>query len=72
MTTATSRMRRAYLHAALDTRMAVLKEGAIARAYVGEKVDLAFKAEYEEDLLARLDLQRQQLYYKYYRESLGG
>lgn len=64
MTIATDSMRRAYLHAALDTGCSVVREGLVARAYVGEKIDFAFTAEFEEDLLARLDLERQSLYYK--------
>lgn len=67
MTVATDNMRRAYLHAALDTKGEVMG-GSVARSYVGEKVDIAFRAEHEEDLLSRLDLQRRSMYYRYLRE----
>lgn len=60
-------MRRAYLHAALDTGNSVTREALVARAYVGEKVNTAFTAEYEEDLIGRLDLERQSLYYRFIR-----
>lgn len=71
MIIATGKMRQAYLMAALDVNMEVMKDGAIARSYVGEKLEYAFKADYEEDLLCRLDLQRQGLYYKYLRGLRG-
>lgn len=68
MTVATDAMRRAYLHAALDTHSNVTKDGFVSRGYIREKVDIAFKAEYEADLVGKLDLQRQALYYSYLRE----
>jgi hypothetical protein len=72
MIPATDRMRQAYLMAALDVRMAVAREPFVSRSYAEEKVSHAFKAETEDDLLGRLDLQRREMYYRYYKELISG
>lgn len=61
-------MRHAYLMAQCDTRNKVAGETFIARGYVDEKLRLAFSALIERDLIGRLDLQRQSLYYQYLKE----
>ena len=72
MTPATLMMRQAYLMAALDVRMAVTHELFVSRSYADEKINLAFKAKTEDDLLGRLDLGRRTLYSKYLQELISG
>lgn len=68
-TPVTDRMRRAFLHAVMDTKCDVVKEGAIARSYVGEKLDVCFAAKTEQDLMGRLDLQRREIYNRRLRDG---
>lgn len=72
MIPATDRMRQAYLMAALDVRMAVAKEPFVSRSYADEKINVAFKAQTEDDLIGRLDLERRRLYNIYYQELISG
>lgn len=72
MIPATNQMRQAYIMAALDVRMAVAREPFVSRSYADEKVNLAFKAETEDDLIGSLDLQRRTLYSQYYKEITSG
>jgi hypothetical protein len=72
MTLATNYMRRAFLMAALDTKMKVMHEPFVSRSYAGDKISLAFISLYEEDLLGHLDGTRRDLYYRYHRELLQG
>lgn len=65
----TDKMRRVYLHVALDTRSQVTGGTPVARSYAGEKIDLAFSAQYEHELLGHLDPTRREMYYRRMRET---